>query len=113
MLHITLCKFQLFFSCNLYALHEELVLYLGVAVHALHEKEELNLDVAVHVLYEELELRHKVKKKTLCTEKSASVRYAEKNALVAITAFICPQKAAEVELLDYKDHKPDRRNQYP
>ena len=93
-----------FFSCNLYALHEELVLYLGVAVHALHEKVELNLDIAVHVLYEELELRHKVKKKkTLCTEKSASVRYAEKNALVAVTAFICPQKDAEVELLHYKD----------
>ena len=52
MLHITLCKFQLFFSCNLYAL----VLNLGVAVHALHEELELNLDLAVHALHEELEL---------------------------------------------------------
>ena len=35
---------------------------------------------------------------TLCTEKSTSVQYAEKSALVAVAAFICPQKAAEVEL---------------
>ena len=60
------------------------------------------LGVAVDTLYEELELPHEVKK-NLCTEKSTSVRYAGKNALVAVTAFICPQKDAEVELLHYKD----------
>ena len=46
----------LFFSCNLYVLHEEFVPNLGVAVHALHKELELNLDLAVHAIHEELEL---------------------------------------------------------